>query len=764
MIIFMLGCAYIYLESQLPDVDTLKNVQLQVPLRIYTEHGQLIAEYGEKRRTPITLEHVPQTLIDAVLATEDQRFFEHPGVDIFGLGRAFIQLAKTGNKRQGGSTITMQVAHNFFLTRKKTYIRKLNEILLAIRIDHELSKEKILELYLNKIYFGSRAYGVASAAQVYYGKSLNNLTLPQLAMIAGLPKAPSALNPISNPPAARDRRNHVLDRMYEEGYIEELEYESAISAPIEAKYHGQKMAVQAPYVAEMVRQEIVNRYGKDAYTNGYQVYTTIRKESQEAGNIALQKALLAYDQRHGYRGPIKNLGLEKDADINEWLNQLKAISITNGLQPAIILDFNDHFATALLKDGHSVEIPWEGMQWARKQLRDNLLGPNPQSPADIFKLGDVVYVDHMINDHWQLAQIPKIEGALVALDPNNGAIRTLVGGFNYQQSKFNRVIQAKRQASSAFKPFIYSAALEKGFTLASTINDAPVVLNDPSLETLWRPHNHTQEFNGPTRLRTAITRSTNLVSIRLLEAIGTHYAVDYLTRFGFDPNSLPNSLSLALGSATITPLQMAQGYAVFANGGYRVDSFIIERITDSNGNTLFLNEAKHACDDCEQAAPRVLTKRNAYLITSTLKDVIQHGTGRAAKSLHRSDLAGKTGTTNDKIDAWFSGFNSNLVASVWMGFDKPQPMHEYAAKAVLPMWIKYMGLALKDVPEQTLPQPAGLVSVRIDPETGLRAANNQSNSIFEMFRTEFAPKEMAPNKSEVVKTHSRSHQDVDHLF
>jgi len=619
-------------------------------------------------------------------------------------------------------------------------------------------------LYLNKIYFGNRAYGVASAASVYYGKSLNNLALPQLAMLAGLPKAPSALNPIVNPTSAKERRNHVLERMFEEHYIDEGEYESAINAAVEARYHGQEIAVRAPYVAEMTRQDMVNRYGKDAYTKGFQVYTTIHKRAQEAGNVALHNALLAYDERHGYRGPQINVGFNGDGELNEWLKSLKDIPSINGLQAAIILDFNEHSATARLKDGLRIEIPWEGMQWARKQLTENTMGPKPKTPADIFKPGDVVYVEHVINDHWRLAQIPNIEGALVALDPTSGAIRSLVGGFNYQKSNFNRVIQAKRQASSAFKPFIYSAALDKGFTLASVINDAPVVLNDPSLETLWRPQNHTQKFNGPTRLRTAITHSTNLVSIRLLEAIGTRYAINYLAHFGFDPKSLPNSLSLALGSATITPLQMAQGYAVFANGGYQVEPFIIERITDPSGNILFLNKAKRVCEDCEHAAPRVITKRNAYLITSALKDVIQHGTGRAAKSLNRSDLAGKTGTTNDKIDVWFSGFNSQFVTSVWMGFDKPNPIHEYAAKAVLPMWVNFMGLALNDMPEQTLPQPPGLVTVRIDPETGLLAANNQSNSIFETFRTEFVPTEMAPNKSEIVKSHNRSHQEVDHLF
>lgn len=754
---FILSFGFLFIQSQLPDVETLKDVHLQVPMRIYTSNNKLIAEFGEKKRTPITMDQVPKQLIQAILATEDQRFYEHPGVDIWGLGRAAIELIRTGSKKQGGSTITMQVARNFFLSSKKTYGRKINEILLAIKIENELSKNKILELYLNKIYLGNRAYGVAAAAHIYYGETLDQLTLAQMAMIAGLPKAPSRLNPIANPDLAKSRRNHVLARMLDEGFLDLPKYEQAIHQPITAKLHGTKIAVYAPYVAEMIRQLMLERFGKDAYTQGYQIVTTIDSKSQLTANAAVTKALIDYDTRHGYRGPLAHITINDDDDAAVLSDKLDAYHSINGLKPAIVTTVNDRSIEVQLKDQQTVTVDWSGLLWARPQLDDGYVGGRPKKAQQIVKRGDIVRVQQLADNTWRLAQVPNVEGALIALNPQDGAIKAIVGGFAFRKSKYNRVIQAQRQAGSAFKPFIYSAALSKGYTLASVINDAPVVLDDPSQENLWRPQNDTRKFYGPTRLRLGLIRSRNLVSIRLLESIGISYALDYLKNFGFDPKELPKSLSLALGSGSITPLQLASGYAVLANGGFRVEPYIIDHINDSFGNILLKAKPQIACPQCEsepdkveipddQQAKRVIDDRNVYLMTIAMRDVINRGTGRAALVLRRKDLAGKTGTTNNQVDAWFSGFNSNLVVTSWVGYDNPQSLHEYAAKSALPMWIDFMKVVLRNVPEQTLVEPPGLVSVKIDPKTGLLAAPGQSNAIFEIFRDEYAPKQMAtPN-------------------
>lgn len=736
------AAAYVYLISQLPDVDTLKDVHLQIPLRIYTADKQLIAEYGEKRRIPVHYDEVPQLLIRAILATEDQRYFEHPGVDIWGLGRAAVQLVRTGSKSQGGSTITMQVARNFFLSRKKTYLRKFNEILLAIKIDHELSKQKILELYLNKIYLGYRAYGVAAAAQVYYGKRLDQLSLAEMAMIAGLPKAPSALNPLVNPSAAIKRRNHVLSRLYEENYIEKQQYLDAVATPLMASYHGPKVTVEAPYVAEVIRQAIYNNFGRDAYTRGYNVYTTINSRLQNKANQVIQSHILSYDRRHGFRGPIGHVDLF-ETDTEALRKTLKQHQQVNDLIPAVITAVTDTNAAALLAGGDTIDIPWQGMAWARPVLENGHLGGKPEHPIDIVQPGDIVYCHLSRDGQWQLAQLPAIEGAIVALDPKNGAIQALVGGFDYEHSKFNRVTQAKRQPGSSIKPFIYAAALTKGMTLASIINDAPVVLDDPSLQGLWRPQNDTRRFYGPTRLRTGLIRSRNLVTIRLLQTIGIDYAIDYLDKLGFDRDELPQSLSLALGSMTISPLDLTRGYAVIANGGFLIDPYIISTITDGRDTPVVETAPKQACDPCEEgqnAAPRVMDKQINYLINLVLRDVIQHGTGRAAKQLHRSDIAGKTGTTNDQVDAWFAGFNRDLVTTAWMGFDKPRSTHEYAAGLALPVWIDFMRSALKNLPLSPLARPDGMVTMRIDPHTGLAATSKTPNAIFETFRREHTPK------------------------
>ncbi|MEM1244267.1 MAG: penicillin-binding protein 1A [Pseudomonadota bacterium] len=753
--IFIAGILF-YFELQLPNIDVLKNIQLQVPLSIYSADGKLIGEYGPQRRMPIDLNEIPKQLIEAVVATEDQRYFEHGGIDIRGLLRASYELVSTGTKSQGGSTITMQVARNFFLTRKKTYKRKIKEILLAIKINSLFSKDKILELYLNKIYFGNRAYGIAAAAHVYYGKPLNQLSLPQIAMLAGLPKAPSGLNPLANPKGAIERRDHVLERMHDLDYIDTATYKKALKAPITASYHGLVIQLKAPYIAEMVRDAMVERYGEEkAYTEGYRVFTTVSSRDQIAANHAVAKALIDYSMRHGYHGPEANLGNSYQTALkSQWQQQLTQFKTSDQLQAVAITGLNPQSATALLANGNTISIPFASMQWAGKELKDGYKAPPPKQPSDFLHIGDVVRVIKLKNS-WALRQLPRVQGALVALNPKNGAILALVGGFNYTESKFNRAIQAYRQPGSNFKPFIYAAALAKGYTLATMINDAPVVVNDPSQINLWRPENDTRKFYGPTRLKVGLTKSRNLVSIRLLEDIGVNYAVNYVMRFGFNENQLPKGLSLALGSAIVTPLQIATGYAVFANGGYQVKPFLIDHITDDENNIIYQARPKTACETCTNLtkennilenlasnamAPRVISPQVAYLMTDAMKDVITQGTGRRALVLKRPDLAGKTGTTNKQIDAWFSGFNSNIVTSCWVGFDIPKTLREYGAQAALPMWIDFMRQALKNSPRHSMSQPPGIIAVRIDPKTGLLARPGDTAAIFELFRQRYAPK------------------------
>lgn len=732
--LIVVGCVYFYIFQQLPDVTSLKDVQFQVPLRVYTRDGQLISEYGEKRRTPVSLKQVPKPLIEGILATEDQRFFEHPGVDLIGLVRAAKSVLITGKKVEGASTITMQVARNFFLNRKKTYLRKINEILLALKIDSTLNKEQILELYLNKVYLGQRAYGVAAAAHVYYGKTLDQLTLAEMAMIAGLPQAPSSDNPISNPQSAKKRRDHVLARMYSLGYIDEKSYNEAIAAPVAATYHGTKVEADAPYVGELVRSALVDELGNHAYTKGLKVYTTIDPKLQAATDKVLHDGLLAYDRRHGYRGAEQNLGKATPENIATWPVKLKEIVTVNHLQPAAVLGMNKKGISAVLSSGEHITISPAGFSWARNNLRAKRW----------LKAGDVVRVEKMDNDGWRLAQLPVVEGAIVALDPKNGAILGLAGGFNYFRSHFNRVTQAELQPGSSFKPFIYAAALEKGFTLASIIDDSPVEFKDNNR--IWRPRNSTNKFYGPTRLRVALAQSRNVVSVRLLRAIGVDYAIDYLgTRFGFDRKKLPHGLSLALGTADLSPLQMAAAYAVFANGGYKVTPYFIDHITDEDGQLIYQAHPATVCtgkcvpDAKTPPAPRVLPPDVAYLMYSALQSVINEGTGRAALSLKRTDLAGKTGTTNDKKDAWFSGFNNDIVTTVWVGFDQPRSLHEYGAQAALPIWIDFMKVALDGKPEDSLPQPDDVVNVKIDRYTGLLASPGEEDAIFEVFSKENMP-------------------------
>ena len=724
LIIF--GGAYFYMVIRLPDISQLKEMGKQTPLRIYTNDQMLICEFGEKKRIPITLAQVPKQLMQAILDTEDQRFYEHHGVDFMGLLRATKAFIVSGKKAQGASTITMQVARNFFLHRKKTFLRKFDEILLAFRIDATFSKSEILELYLNKIYYGNRAYGVAAAAQVYYGKTLDELTLAQMAMLAGLPQAPSRDNPIANPEAARLRRNHVLQRMLENGHINLGAYNAAVSAPAAANYHELKTEVSAPYVAEMARNIVITKYGEAAYDAGIRVYTTIDSRLQTFANKSLHDGILAYDQRHDYRGPEGHLAPGSRV---YWRHKLRNIPVISDLQPAAVINANSRTITALLNDGKVIDINADNFAWANPQLTS----------------GDIIRV-YINKQQWQLAQLPKIEGAIVALDPVNGAILALSGGFSYAESNFNRAVQADRQTGSSFKPFVYSAALEQGFTLASVINDAPIVLTDPHTKTVWRPQNDTQTFLGPISLRTALARSRNLVSIRLLQAIGIPYTIDYLQRFGFTKQELPPTLSLALGSGTTTPLKMAAGYAVFANGGYKVTPFCINSIVDANDKVIFQAE------ETPDSAPRIITSQNAYLITDALKSVVKISAARKALPLQRQDLAGKTGTTNDQVDTWCVGFNSDLVAAIWLGFDQPRSTNEYGIRATFPLWLQFMQTALANQPEHSLQQPEDITSVRIDPTTGLLAAPEQENAIFEIFTLETVPKNTAPTMLDLDET------------
>ena len=772
-IVLVMAVIYVYMEWRLPDVKTLRDVYFQVPLRIYTADRKLITQFGIKRRIPVTLDQVPKPLIHAVLATEDARFYKNPGVDLISIIRAAKAVLLTGKRSQGASTITMQVARNFFLSCKKTYTRKINEILLALKIDKKLSKDKILELYLNKIYFGNHAYGVAAAAEVYYGRPLNQLTLPQMAMIAGLPQAPSRNNPLENPKAALLRRNHVLKRILEVNFITKEKYLKVIKEPLTAKYHAATTQVKAPYVAEMVREVVVDRYGEEAYDRGLNIYTTIYSKLQEEANRALRDGLIAYEERHGYRKPRQNLGVFKR---NVWLTALKGKPMVDGITPAGVITVNRHSIVVLLPDGRAITVPWSGLSWARPALENGYVGLVPHQASDILKVGDVVEVIQARNKQWWLTQLPEVEGGLVVLNPQDGAVNALTGGFDYEHSNFNRITQAERQPGSNFKPFLYSAALAKGYTLASMINDAPVVMQDSGENALWRPMNDTRKFYGPTSIRMGLIKSRNLVSIRLLQKIGISYAIEYLTRFGFDPNILPHSLSLALGSATLPPLQVARGYAIFANGGYRVTPYFILSIEDQSHHVLFRAKPARACSACitnpkataEQLpnpmAPQVITPQNAYLITQAMHDVIQYGTGRRAKLLNRPDLAGKTGTTNDQVDAWFSGFNANLETTVWVGYDNLRSLHEYGAQAALPIWIQFMRAALQGQPEASLPQSPGMVMVRIDPHTGLLASPNQAEARFEIFRQRYAPIQFSTASSENTGAPNDSDSEDQHLF
>ncbi len=780
------SCLYLYLSPKLPSVEELKKIELQIPLRIHSQDLKVIAEFGEKKRSPVRFEEIPQPMIDAFLAAEDDSFFEHRGIVISGLARAAVELVTTGSIRSGGSTITMQVARNFFLSKRQEFTRKFNEILLAFRIEEELSKQEILSLYTNKIYMGNRAYGVGAAAQVYYGKTLDQLSLGEIATIAGLPKAPSRYNPLANAERATQRRDWILGRMLSLGNINQSEYQAAKAEVDEASYHGSISEMDAAYAAEMVRQEVVSKFGLKAYTEGYTAITTLDSALQSHAVTALQAGIMAYDQRHGYRG-VEQKTLEQDS----WADILRKTPIYGGLEPAIITEVADDHLQLATKDGLELPLNWaDGLDELRTYRTVNARSAPITAATDLFVVGDLIRIQRHPGDRVSLAQLPEAQAAMVTLAPNNGGIRALVGGFDYRQSRFNRITQATRQPGSNFKPFIYTTALSSGFTAASIINDAPVVFDDSKLEDTWRPENDGGKFYGPTRLREALYRSRNLVSIRLLRRMGIDRTLEGLQSFGFKTSEMPLDLSLALGSHALTPLEIAAGYAVFANGGFQVNPYILDKVIDRHGTIIYQATPATVCNPCVETvdndisesidfqleellnnlaqeslpdnekegwevikqalqttnnvsavpAARVIDEQTAFLIDSMLKDVILRGTGIKAKKLNRTDLAGKTGTTNGPRDAWFSGYSPDLVTTAWVGFDDNSLIgrNEYGGSAALPIWIEFMGAALAGKPEAKHPQPNGIVRVKIDAKTGKRVAPNQTG-IYEFFKTKNVP-------------------------
>ncbi len=752
--VLALGALLSYLLPRLPSIETLKDIHLQVPLKVYSRDLSLLAEFGETRRAPMQLKDLPQTLINAVLAAEDDRFFRHPGVDWRGILRAAIQLLLTGEKIQGGSTITMQVARNFFLTPEKTYLRKINEILLALKIERELTKKEILELYLNKIYFGHRAYGVAAAAHVYYGMDVQNLGLPELAMIAGLPKAPSKLNPITDLERAVERRNFVLRRMRHLGLISKQDYRAAKRTKDSASLHGQAVEINASHLAEMVRVYMVEHFGTEVYNAGYRVVTTISDRLQAASTRALRRGLLRYDQRHGYRGPEQRHPSSHSVTEAEWTRILQGYSSIGDLRAALVIAATDTSITAFTLDIGLITVDWDGLAWASNRGRAGARAA--KRARDLLTPGDVVRVEAIEKGGFRLAQVPAVEGAFVALDPRDGAILALSGGFDFSQSKFNRVTQARRLAGSGFKPFIYSAALASGYTAASIVNDTPFVFYDPALDRVWRPENYTHNYMGPMRLREALALSRNLVSVRLLQGIGVNSAVNHIRRFGFDKHYLPRNLSLALGTAEVTPLELARGYVAFANGGFRVDPYFIERIENDRGEIIMSRGSVILCESCDKQAPavsaltgtadrgvRVVNAQNAWIMTSMMQEVMRTGTAKAALALNRTDIAGKTGTTNDHKDTWFSGFNQQIVATAWVGFDQARSLgpKETGARVALPIWMEFMQTALAGTPDSIAPEPPGLVTVRIDRDTGLLTNGGNPRAMFEVFRLDNTPSE-----------------------
>ena len=808
---FALACAFVYVSPALPTAETMHNVELTVPLRVYSRSGALVSQIGEQRRIPVTFEDIPPLVRQAVLAAEDDRFFEHSGLDWMGVIRALVMNVVKAGAGQGGSTITQQAARNMFLSLDKTARRKLSEVFVTYRMEHDFTKEQILATYLNVIYFGQRSYGIAAAAETFYGKKLDQLSVGEVATLAGVIQLPSRYNPVTNPKAAEARRSYVLRRMTELHYIDQATAEAAGREPMSTRRFAPLVDVEAPYVAELVRQQVVARYGEAAVNAGYKVFTTLDDRLQTAANRALRIGLLEYDRRHGYRGPLGKVALPPAAtatDLDELLVKYEPVSM---LQPAVVTKVAETSATVHLRNGDDAMLRWEGLSWARRAIRTGL-GPAPRKASEVVAPGDVVYVVSDGRGAALLGQLPQAQAALVALDPADGAIVSMVGGFDYYLNKFNRVTQARRQPGSGFKPFLYSAALEHGFTPASIILDMPPVLNDDSeAEETWRPKNSGGEFSGPMRMREALVWSRNLVSIRILQSIGVDAAIEHAVKFGFQKDSFPHDLTMALGSQAATPLDMATGFAVFANGGFKVNPYYITRIEDGTGKVLYEAQPVLACAGCEKPAsaplvtevepvavpvdpsapvapliavlpqvhdvdapaplrklalvqggqgylaaarlaPRVLSPQNVWLMTSIMHDVAQRGTARRTRTLNRDDLAGKTGTTNrgrDNTDNWFNGFNSRLVATVWVGFDDERSLGsgEEGSVTAVPIWMHYMREALRNVPSSTQPRPDGLIDLRISPFTGTVVGPEDPEGIYETFMVEHQPRAAEPGEA-----------------
>lgn len=782
--------AYYFVSPGLPAAETIRDIPLQIPLRIFSRDGHLISEIGQRRRVLIEFDDLPPHVVQAFIAAEDRRFFAHPGVDYQGTLRALLRLARYGKISGGGSTLTQQLARDYFLTREQTFARKLKEAFLAYKIEQAFSKEQIMALFLNKMFFGQRAYGVAAAAQVYFNKSLDELSVGEAATLAGVLPAPSDYNPVRNPIAAEARRAYVLSRMLDLDYIDEAEYEQGVAEPMESQLHGAAVELNAPYVAEMVRREMLTRYGEETYTAGYQVVTSLDSRLQRSANYALRNGLLEFTRRRGYRGAIDEIELTPElleTPFSEWpveIRQTLGQYAPGGLSVALVTAVNDDSsASIVLADGEQAVIPWAGISWARPFIDRETAGAEPETVADVLKIGDVIHIMPTTIGIWALADAPEAQGAIVSMDPADGAITSLVGGFDFAMTKFNRVTQAQRQPGSSFKPFIYSAALAHGNTAATIVLDAPVVINSSELEAVWRPINYSGRFYGPTRLREALVRSMNLVSVRLLLfETGIGNAVRHIAKFGFGDAALPRNGSLALGGGSVSPLDMAQGYATIANGGHAISPYVIDAIYGADGETLYRAEPAVVCERCvaepadkyagdtfddmsleEMAnvalsyqpdaraapdlfadinlAPRAIPVQNVYLIQDMMRDVIRRGTGRRALVLGRRDLSGKTGTSNDRRDAWFGGFNSNLASIVWVGYDDDLSLGpgEEGSRTALPIWIEFLRVALAGVAENQMPMPDGLTTVRIGRDTGCPAIHGQSNVTFEVFRVDHIP-------------------------
>lgn len=748
--LLLLVFAAILTYPTLPSLEALTDYRPKMPLRVFSAEGVLIGEFGEERRELVKIEDVPELMKKAILAAEDDRFYEHGGVDYIGVLRATYSNFTSGGVRQGASTITMQVARNFFLSKEKTMSRKFNEMLLAFKIEHNLTKDEILQLYINHIYLGQRAYGFGAAAQAYYSKPLNQLNTSEMAMLAGLPKAPGAYNPVVNPKRAKIRQEYILKRMLDLGYISNAEYAQAQNEPIQTKqtaYH-QEFSVNAGYVAEMVRQELYDRFQEDIYTQGYSVYTTIRAQDQAVAYASLRKGVIDYDQRHGYRGPEGFIDLKKN-DTDELLEDaLQDVPSNGDLIPAVVRSVSPKSLTVFIKGGESVEINGEGLRFAQQMLGDKL------ALSRRIRKGSLIRVRMNDKGAWEVAQVPQAEAAFVSANPRTGAIYALVGGFDFNRNQFNHVTQAWRQPGSSFKPFIYSAALEKGFTPASVINDAPLVVDliDTGGEP-WEPKNFDGEFDGPMRMRQGLTKSKNLVSIRILQSIGLDYAQDYVTKFGFEKEKVGPYLTMALGAVSVTPLQMLGGYSVFANGGYRINPYLIQRIEDGQGNII----SQAAPVEVGNGAEQVLDVRNAFTMVNMMQDVVKHGTAMRAMSLGRQDLAGKTGTTSDAMDAWFCGFHPALVAVTWVGYDNPRSLgeKETGGGAALPIWIDYMGAILKSVPGIEYSIPEHIVTARIN-ENGLRDPDGS--------RVDYFYEENLPPEQSSVPIESTKPSETEQLF